>query len=83
MKFYAATLKVPVTLKLIDFSKPPVEPSREFPAGTEVSAVDVNGDGRWHLNYNPAKWETWDGYATTDQLEIGEVIATANEGQQQ
>lgn len=83
MKFYAATLTKPVTLTLIDFGDNAEEQSREFPAGTKVSATplaDIGGrEGRWHLNHNPETFVTWDGYADTDQLEVGEVIATANE----
>jgi len=73
MKFYAATTKAPLLLIGVF-----IEHNRTFPAGTEVSATEA-GANRWHLNAKH-DGETYDGYANSAALEIGEVIATCNEG---
>lgn len=81
MKFYTAETTAPVTLELVvhDSSEPV---TREFPAGTTVSAVPLGG-ADWHLNAHPNpddEWETWSGYTSKSNLEIGEIIAIINEG---
>lgn len=73
MKFYAATTKAPLLLTGVF-----VDHNRTFPAGTEVTATASSSD-RWHLNAEH-DGETYDGYARSGLLEIGEVIATCNEG---
>lgn len=73
MKFYAATTKEPVLLTGIF-----VDGHHLFDAGTRVSATEAGPD-RWHLNAE-LDGETYDGYVPSISLEIGEVIATCNEG---
>ena len=73
MKFYRAVTKVPLVMDCIMTD----QGKHTFPAGTEVSATE-SGPERWHLNAS-LDGEHYDGYAATDELEVGAVIATANE----
>lgn len=73
MRFHRATLKEQRTLSGIFLDE-----GRSFPAGTEVSATEA-GPERWHLNADH-NGEAYDGYAPSAALEVGEVIATCNEG---
>lgn len=73
MKFFQATTTAPLELSSI-FG----EGKHVFPVGTVVSATEVSS-GRHHLNATH-NGETFDGYAASDQLEIGELLATINEG---
>jgi hypothetical protein len=84
MKFYAAETCGPITLELVNHDTTAEPVTREFPAGTVVSATrgDIMAD-TWHLNVrpNPAdEWECWSGYTQGSNLVIGDVIATVNEG---
>ncbi len=74
MKFYAAKTKEPVLLASI-FG----EGRHLFPTGTEMSATEPNHRNWRHMNAEH-DGETYDGYAASSSLEIGEVIATCNEG---
>lgn len=73
MKFYAATTKTSLLLTGIF-----IDNNRTFSPGTEVTAVEA-GEDRWHLNAE-CDGETYDGYARSRHLDLGEVVATCNEG---
>lgn len=73
MKFHRATAKQPLLLSGIF-----TDGWHLFGTGAEVSATEA-GPNRWHLNAEH-DGETYDGYADSAALEIGEVIATCNEG---
>jgi hypothetical protein len=76
MKFYAAVTLEELTLASIEDASI----TRVFPAGSEVSATEAGSRG-WHLNINGGAdpWDTYDGYATAEQLQLGEIIARLNE----
>lgn len=78
MKFYAAVTTEALTLANVSDGD---DTKRVFPAGTECSATEAGRPEKWHLNTNGGggTWDTWEGYADSSQLQLGEVIATANE----
>lgn len=80
MKFYEGKLIAPVTLR------ERVEPCtpREFPAGTTVSVAMFEDEpelNRYHLNAEGpgGLWDTYEGYAPRESVEVGQLIATCNE----
>lgn len=80
MKFYEGTLTAPVTLREVRESCP----AREFPAGATVSVAMFEDEpelNRYHLNaQGPGGiWDTYEGYAPRESVELGPVIATVNE----
>lgn len=80
MKFATATLSAPVTLESVMEDE-----TREFPAGHTVSVILPDGPAaptHYHLNANGGggTWDTFAGYAPADAVQVGEVIATCNEG---
>lgn len=78
MKIFAAVTLTALTLSNVSDGD---DTKRVFPAGTEVSAVEAGRPEKWHLNANGGggTWDTWQGYADTDQLQLGEILATVNE----
>ena len=73
MKFYRAVTKRPVLLASV-FG----EGRHLFGTGTEASATQ-RWPKAWHLNAE-LDGEMFEGLAVDSDLEIGEVIATCNEG---
>ena len=81
MKFYAGTLTEPI--KLQQFQDPGA--LLEFPAGQAVSVAMFDDEpelNRYHLNTEGpgGMWDTYTGYAPREAVQVGEVIATCNEG---
>ncbi|MBT2587925.1 hypothetical protein [Arthrobacter sp. ISL-95] len=75
MKFYQAITRRPLLLASVMGAGRYV-----FPTGTQVSAAEASRPDWWHLNAE-YEGETYDGYANSSVLDIGEVIATCNEGE--
>lgn len=73
MKIYHAVTLAPVTLQQWQNDAPHV-----FPAGAPVTAI-LWEDGRAHLNAD-YEGETYTGYTPADNLQLGDIAATVNEG---
>ena len=78
MKIYRGTLTADTVMHDLD-----TDDLHTVPAGSAVSVMFTE-DSRWSLNYGPdmlpdGNATHW-GYCSPDHVDLGEVIATVNEG---
>ncbi|UXE04767.1 hypothetical protein QEH44_gp31 [Arthrobacter phage Shambre1] len=75
MKLYKVTTAIPLQLRSVRALA-----VMNFPTGTEGSAVSASeADTVYHLNVTACN-EVWEGLVPAEHIELGELLATVNEG---